>query len=102
MKFIAENVHMLFVVSVIFNILSGLIIALKLYSDAPEKNDIGFNKYWNALMVDASPGKDKPLLVYNDKSSRFELFNILKIISLTCLIVAIISFALIFISKQPI
>jgi hypothetical protein len=59
-----------------FGFVFSLAIALRLYIDAPEKKEMGFNKYWHAFMLDASPGNEKKLLEYSDKIERYSLFVI--------------------------
>lgn len=67
------------------NIVISLIIAAKLYSDAPEKEGIGFNKYWQTLMMDSYPSTDKNILIYNDKPERHHLFKVHRIVSITAM-----------------
>jgi len=82
-------------------ITSGIIVsfiaALTLYQDAPEKSDIGFNKYWNALMLDASPG-DKTLLKF--EGERLKIFLIYKKFNIGVLISFGASIAILILSKH--
>jgi hypothetical protein len=73
--------------TIIFNIVVGLVIALKLYIKAPERDVMGFNKYWHALMMDAAPGKEKNLLKYDDDENRNQLFLAYRIVSIVCMVV---------------
>jgi hypothetical protein len=42
-----------------FNAISSLFVALALYSNAPERGEIGFNRYWQTLVADAAPWSGK-------------------------------------------
>lgn len=68
-----------FVIAV--SIVISLVISIRLYSDAPEKNEIGFNKYWQMLMMESYPSADKNLLIYDDKPERHKWFKIHRIVS---------------------
>lgn len=77
-------------------VIVGFIAALTLYQDAPEKYDLGFNKYWNALLLDASPG-DKTLLKF--EGERLKIFLIYKKFNIGVLISVGVSTAILILSR---
>lgn len=85
--------------SIIVNILVSISIALQLYSNAPEKNDLGFNKYWQTLMMDSYPSGDKNLLVYDDTPERLNLFKVHRAFSVGTMSFIVINVVLIFLFK---
>ena len=68
--------------AIILAIVSSALIAIKLYSGAPEKKDLGFNKYWQTLMMDSFPSEDKNILIYDDFPERLLLFKLHRIVSI--------------------
>lgn len=76
------------------NIIISLGITILLYGEAPEKNDIGFNKYWQTLMMDSYPSADKKLLIYDDKKERYQLFKIHRCVSVIVMGVIVINMLL--------
>lgn len=77
--------------AIILNIVVSLVIAIKLYLNAPEKNDIGFNKYWQTLMMDSYPSHDKNLLIYDDNPQRKKLFWLHKMVSIGVMVFIVIN-----------
>jgi hypothetical protein len=71
------------VVILLFNIFSSLVIALLLYIEAPEREGMGFHKYWQTFVMDAWPDGERKLLNYEDKK-RSQFFECYKVITVTC------------------
>lgn len=67
--------------AIFFAIIASSLIAIKLYSGAPEKKDLGFNKYWQTLMMDSFPSGDKNILIYDDCQARLSLFKLHRFLS---------------------
>lgn len=57
----------------LISIIVSYVAAFKLYKNAPEKHEMSFNKYLNAMMMDVSFTKDKKLLLY--EGDRYKLFQ---------------------------
>jgi hypothetical protein len=74
-------------ITLLFNFVSSLVIGFKLYKSAPERSSMGFNKYWNTFMMEAWPGRDKNLLIYDDQKYRLKLFELYKFITVSCWII---------------
>lgn len=54
-------------------LITSFFVALRLYKNAPEKGEMEFNKYFNAMMMDVSIKKrNKNLLIY--EGERLEIF----------------------------
>lgn len=61
----------------LFSVVISHLVAFTLYKSAPEKNEMSFNKYLNAMMMDVSFKKEKMLLVY--ESDRLKLFQFYRV-----------------------
>lgn len=87
MESVTELVRVVMLSVIVFNLTSSFLLSLALYGDAPERGEIGFNKYWQALMMDAAPWSGKKLLQYSDRPGRYKLFVIHRFISSVGLVV---------------
>ncbi|RYG06695.1 MAG: hypothetical protein EOO07_28755 [Chitinophagaceae bacterium] len=87
MQKIIDLIQLIVPIAIVVNILVSLVIAVRLYRSAPENQGMGFNKYWQTLMMDAAPGTDKKLLTYDDKDCRNELFKSHQVVSITCMVI---------------
>lgn len=81
MEDLTEIVRAVMLSTIVLNLVSSFALSLALYIDAPERGEIGFNKYWQALMMDAAPWSGKKLLQYEDRPSRYKLFFIHRVMS---------------------
>ena len=84
---ILDKIMLFFMLSAV---LVSYIVAFKLYKNAPEKSEMSFNKYLNAMMMDVSFTKDKKLLVY--EGERHNLFQFYRFFILS-VIVLVFTFA---------
>jgi len=75
---------------------TSFFVALRLYKNAPENPEMGFNKYLNAMMMDVSFSKrDKNLLIF--EGERLETFLKYRKFILTSLVMIFLSgFVLLF------
>lgn len=57
----------------LLSLVVSYIVAFNLYKNSLEKEEMSFNKYLNAMMMDVSFTKDKKLLIY--EGERLKVFN---------------------------
>lgn len=70
-------------IAIVVGIILSFTITVVLYRNAPEKNILGFSKYWQALMMDSFPSDDKSILIYDDSPKRLGLFKMHRTVAIS-------------------